>query len=244
MKVFNPINLVNLIQKYESGISPNKIAKDAGVSRTAIRNLFIRNKVQIRNNTEANGIMMSQRTKEENIKNTEAAHKAVKGKPISFERLCNLAITREKILFNQSPYEVSIKKELEKLIKNIRPQFACGKYNIDILTENLVATEIYGGGWHLAKDHIARDKYIIDQGFDRLDIWISKWHVFDSRMCVNKIISMIDFRRSNPTSLSQYQMIWCDGTVRTFCRRDSNGRTIVVRNNLGRYAKPPNLLPR
>ncbi len=56
--------------------------------------------------------------------------------------------------------------------------------------------------------------------------------------CVDKIAAMINFRRTKPLDLPKHEMIWCDGSLRTFLRRDAFNKPITVRDKFGRYVTP------
>ena len=68
-----PVNTNDLIKSYLAGESQNSIAKRIGVSRDAIRRIIVSNGVKVRGNADANRLMMTHRTPEENATNTTAA---------------------------------------------------------------------------------------------------------------------------------------------------------------------------
>ena len=108
------IKLLDFVKPYKVGMSINQIADKTNISRKTITK-FLRGKgIEIRNQTVANRLMMSKRTGEENRCNTQKAHEAVKGSKQPIEGLIKRAIGVEKHLSNQSVYEKTIIKELEK----------------------------------------------------------------------------------------------------------------------------------
>ena len=102
----------------------------------------------------------------------------MKGSKRTLEDLCKRAKGVEKNLSNQSIYEIKLLEKLKEREIIARPQATIGTYNIDILAGNTIAVEIYGGGWHGSKNHTIRNNYILNKGFDRLDIWVGSKKLF------------------------------------------------------------------
>ena len=189
------INFDDIIKRYYSGEPINKLAKEFGIGRLTLTNRFKQAGVILRSRSEAISLMLRNRTPEEKIKYSEAAHKAVKGKKYTLEELeyrSKCYQSNPKLI---SPYESAIAQELVNLGVTVAQQFSISKYNVDILAGGLIAVEIYGGGWHSSRDHSVRDKYILDQGFDRFTIWVGcQHHLFDPVRCADQIVAFLNFR--------------------------------------------------
>ncbi len=215
----DPIHFANpeeLIACYEVGVSVKQLSDDLGLSRPLITRFLKRNGVKLRGSTEVNRRMAKERSPEERQRNARAAHDAVRGKKQSPEYLVKRALMKEQTCFSQSHYERELLGAIQASGLAVRPQAACGKYNVDILVDEGLAVEIMGGGWHLNKRHQARNRTLFDCGFDRLDIWPTSNHHINPNACIDRIQEMLSFRKSNPNGVRRYDMIYADGKPRTF----------------------------
>ena len=111
------LNVNNIIELYNAGTSINELAKIFNVARTVIYNRLIKSGIVIRGRTQANQLMMSKRTPEENRKNTVNAHNAIKGKTYTHEELCHRATSPLKSLEVVFIVSVNTKGSLMKEVK-------------------------------------------------------------------------------------------------------------------------------
>jgi very-short-patch-repair endonuclease len=204
------------IDCYVSGVSEKKTAERFGVGRGAIRNMLVANGVHIRHQSESERLKWSQMSNDRRDAQVEAAHKVTKGRHASTEERVKHAQT----CFKQGSHST----ETEKLLMNwlscrgieTLGQFPVGIYNLDIaINEPRIAVELFGGSWHAsgyhALRHIERFKYLLDQGWNVMIIWIdTRNHPLRPLVC-NNIISFMDELRSNVSLPRQYRVIWGDG---------------------------------
>ena len=134
-----------IIKLYNSGKSINELANIFNVSRPTITRRLKNSGIVVRGQTEANQLMMSKRTIEENLHNVRAAHNAVRGKPRPREQKLKTAISRQANFTGyRSPYERDIANELIKRNIEFVPQFAIDIYNIDFAIGDNIAFEVAG----------------------------------------------------------------------------------------------------
>ncbi|WP_420805188.1 helix-turn-helix domain-containing protein [Bavariicoccus seileri] len=205
-----------IISLYESGMSVNALAKKFGVSRTVIKRRLEQSSVVMRGQTLANQIMMAKRTKQENIRNSSAAHDAIRGKPKSRQTLLKKANTVQKRALFRSRDEILISDELSKRGIPFVPQKAIDIYNIDIAVFDNIALEVYGGGWHGTGRHKSRfekrSKKIFDSGFTIVVCWTgdkSGREFLPSRI-VDYLVALNNILRSDPTSRCKHYVIGSD----------------------------------
>ena len=205
-----------IVDRYLAGESVNALAKAFGVSRSAITRRLNESDVIIRGQTQANQLMMSKRTPEQNQKFTQAAHDSVRGKPHSYERLCRKAqnVQRNFTEF-KSPYESDLADELTRLGIEFVPQLAVGKYNIDFGIGDNIALEVYGGGWHSSGRARARfnerSEYLFNCGYAIIICWALFSIRFDAAAIAEYIIALSDKLRSDPSARCKHYVIGCDG---------------------------------
>ena len=219
------IDIEIIIHRYQCGDSILAIANDIGVSRSVITNRLKTNDVAIRSQLEANRIMMSKRTPEENKRNCEEANKAIFGKKQSIKTLVKRASTQSKCVgFG----EIEIITELTNRGYQINGQTQCGKYNIDITVGNSIAVEIcYAAGDRSRNPiFIERAKYLRDNGYTVIIVSFKNRESFIGNF--NDVISLIERTHSLPPCSRKDRMIRC-----TF-NRFSRGR-----NNLGQITSVP-----
>ncbi len=207
-----PIN--DIIELYRSGMSENAIAERYSTSRPAIRNRLLKAGIAIRGQTDANRLMMSQRTPEEIARFTAPMHIAARGKKRTFEQLCNGAVGKEKTQAHATDSERLFAGWLADRSLSPVLQKAVGPYNIDVAVHP-VGVEIYGGGWHAQGDHAARSRkrfeYILNNGWTAVVIWVNSRYCPLSIQAADYIVAFLEQVRSNPALIGQYRMIRGDG---------------------------------
>ena len=210
------IDTDQIIALYTSGKSVNFIAKHFGVDRGTIQRRLKKSRIIIRGQAEANQLSMSQRSRDENVRNTKAAHDAVRGKPRAHEELCKRAITRQKSFTAYgSPYEQDIADEFSRRQIQFTPQLAVDKYNIDFAIFDNIAFEVFGGNWHAKGRHRARfderSKKLFSSGYTIVICWIGFNHRFSPSGIADYLVSLSEILRSDPSTRSKHYVIGGDG---------------------------------
>lgn len=190
------------------------LANDLGVSRSAIRRALIERGVPIRGQTAAIRLMMSKRTPEENRRNSEAAHEAARKHIHTQEEKLKRALTRERLGLHTSPIEAELSERLRARGLIPYQQRSIGIYNSDIVINDVVI-EVYGGSWHTATRHAERStrrfKYILENGYDVIILWIDKDKYPLSKTAVDYIEDFIrDERQPDPVG-GKFRVIVGDG---------------------------------
>lgn len=215
-KIGNRIPRDELASLYLAGHSERELARKYNCQRNVIKRLLKDIGIERRDNADANRIMMNKRTREENIKNTQAAHMAVKGKPQTEEHRRKIAASVERnggnIGFGEKILsDIFIEKGLI-----ITPQKAIGRYNVDIAIEKFsIAVEVFGGGWHMQGRHASRFRKrmdtLIDSGWVPVIIWGKKASKDTFVGAAEYVISLIDRLRRGESVPRQEHVISGDG---------------------------------
>ncbi|WP_420806768.1 helix-turn-helix domain-containing protein [Massilioclostridium coli] len=205
-----------IIKLYNSGKSINELANIFNVSRPTITRRLKNSGIVVRGQTEANQLMMSKRTIEENLHNVRAAHNAVRGKPRPREQKLKTAISRQANFTGyRSPYERDIANELIKRNIEFVPQFAIDIYNIDFAIGDNIAFEVFGGGWHAYGRHRSRfnerSKKLFDCGYTIVMCWVGFNYRFSPSTIVDYLVSLDKILRSDPSTRCKHYMIRGDG---------------------------------
>lgn len=203
-----------IVSRYIAGESSNALATAYGVSRRAIDYRLNTAGVARRGCGDANRLMMSTRTPEENARNISAAQHAVRGMTRTMDDLTRTAATREARQIGVSDHEVTLAGALRGQGLTVTPQKAIGPYNVDLAT-GTVAVEVFGGGWHAHGRHRERTpkrmRYILDQGWNLVIVWASlnRWPV--SSGARDYIVTFDELTRRDPSVRGEYRVIWGDG---------------------------------
>lgn len=209
------------VRLYLDGTSENEIAKRLGVQRFVVRRHLASAGVPIRDQTEANRLMMSARSPEEHARNTMAAHDAVRGKRQPETTGVARAQAKAKKATPESADERAMIERLRAAGYDAVPQRAVGKYNIDVAVQP-VAVEVFGGGWHASGKHAAgwpaRRDYLFDQGWNLVVVWVSAQYPL-GRGGYDQVVAHIEQTRSDPSLRRQEWMIRGDGQPETIYRR-------------------------
>ena len=216
--------------RYLSGESENGIAVSLGVSRGTVRRRLVHDGVVLRDITEANRLMVGQRSPEENLANTQAAHAAKRGKANSYEMRCQAAVTREQRQTHTSASELLMKRWLEDRGVDSIAQKAIGPYNAD-LAIHPIAVEINGGGWHAYSHHRKRaperTRYILDEGWNLLFVWVDLIRYPLTEAVADYIVSFVEEARRDPTLRGQYRVIRGNGQLQPTSGSDLNEVALV-----------------
>lgn len=213
---FDSSTISTIVSAYTSGASEYALSKQYGVSRSVIRRILQQSHIVIRGCSESQKLRFAHATKSEKLVITEAAHKAVRGKPQSHERLCKRALTvQRKFSGFSSFYEQDVADELARRGIKFIPQFAIDKYNVDFSLWDNIALEIYGGGWHSTGRAAARfdqrSKEIFSHGYAIVICWITMSTRFSPSGIVDYLVSLNEVLRSDPSARCKHYVIGCNG---------------------------------
>jgi very-short-patch-repair endonuclease len=239
-----PEQILDLHKRYLAGESSTDLAKVAGVHNLTIRKGFLRLGLSVRSHSDARTIEASRAGANVRAKRAVAAHDAIRGKKRPINELLQRAATRQ----NNPPLLSSSVKRVVNFFDSCGIAFdrevACGKYNIDFVIYGNIAVEVFGGQWHGSGRHATRHekriRYILDQGFHVIIIWVNKRTQDAWIRALSDTIAEIYKLRGDPTALRQYRVIWSDGN---FCvSRNSYDNDfpfkpsfVTFRNPDGRY---------
>ena len=125
--------------------------------------------------------------------------------------------------------------------RNVSParQVAVGPYNVDFAIDG-TAIEVNGGAWHSVKSRrtheASRLNYILDNGWNIIVIWDTTHRPIDAGGA-DKVASLLQFIRDNPTHVCQYWVVRGDGQLATFGCGNLDQSALVL--PLEGSAKPP-----
>lgn len=202
--------------RYIAGESEKALADAFGVSRSVIARRLRCAGVPRRDPTQANRLMMTARTPEENRRNVAAANAACRGRIHSVEEKMLRAQQRQERRTHTSPDELALAAMLQERGVDVIHQQAVGIYNIDIGAYP-VAVEVYGGHWHSSADHASRAPerfhYLLDSGWAVVIVWVDNRRYPLSVAAADYIAAFVQETRRNPALRGQYRVIRGDGEV-------------------------------
>ena len=204
-----PPDADDLVRRYVAGESEKALAESFGVSRSAIRTALLGAGVQPRNRSEGMFARMAQTSPEERARLASAAHAAVRGKPKTDEFLIQRALGVERkgaAHGSASPAELVLAGWLREAALTVIHQKAVGPYNVD-LASGAVAVEVLGGGWHRAKLHGERLRYLLDAGWDVIYVWVAARDYPLGPGAAQYVVSHCQFRDRNPAAPRCYRVI-------------------------------------
>jgi very-short-patch-repair endonuclease len=219
-----------IVAAYEGGESEQSISIRYGVMRAVVRRHLKKAGVPLRGHSEAQSLRMARLNPEERAKLTEAAHEAVRGKPVSGRSLQLAAQRREQNPWhaNRSTGEREFRQWLQERGLSATPQKAIGPYNVDFAVAS-VAVEILGGGWHSAKHarHAVRTPYILDAGWHLLMIWDYEGRSALRPEAADYLVTFLNQVGSDPATSRQYRVIAGCGELLTTRRREDDEFPLV-----------------
>ena len=230
-------NASHLIECYQSGMSENKLAKLAGIGRTAMRKFLVGAGVDIRSQSEAERLKWSQMPEAIRTNQVRAAHEAARGRVHSFEERAARAKTNETSKFRASPVESMLIDWLLELAPglSITPQKAVGVYNIDVaINEPTIAVEIFGGGWHASGSHrtrfFERVPYLVNEcGYHLIVVWVDGRKYPLDINGARKVISLAQLASALPPGERLYAMVLGNGNLAPAVGTKFNTRADVER---------------
>lgn len=201
-----------LHDRYLAGESGTALAAEAGINFANLYTAWRKRDWIIREGKEASALRYAGTTPEYRQAITVAAHDAVRGSNRTFDELCRRAIGVERARSNQS----AVERAMLAMLPDATPCKAIGPYNVD-LALGTVAVEIFGGGWHGGGHHAARwperIRYLLDQGWSVVVVWVQQPRYPLTVAAAEYVIALSEFTRSNPTATAQYRVIRGNGQV-------------------------------
>lgn len=204
-----PPDADDLVRRYVVGESEKALAEAFGVGRQAIRRVLLEAGIQPRNRSEGMFTRMAQTSPEERARLASAAHAAVRGRSVpraEKEARARTMEARGASAHTVSPAELVFAGWLRENGLPVVHQKAVGPYNVDIAAGS-VAVEILGGGWHRAKLHGERLRYILDAGWDVIYIWAAARDYPLGPGAAEYVIAHLEFRDRNPAAPRCYRVI-------------------------------------
>lgn len=219
-------DLAEAIKLYKEGVGLSGVGQRLGVPRDAVGVALREAGLPLRGRGEQQAVRMKLTTKRERKALTAAANAASRGRVMPFDTLCQMAATRERNLSCQSsPYEAELFDMLaERGIVGAR-QKAIGPYNCDFAA-NPVAVEVWGGNYHWYGPHRSRCedrfRYMRDAGWRVLAIAVVKSFPLTPAVA-DYVATYVEQARRDPSSVSEYRVIWGAGEFTTGgCLDDDN----------------------
>src|SRR3990167_3124086 len=209
-------NLHDLFRRYQAGEPENKLAREAGISRTTMRRRLLEAGIIPRDISGSMYLRWAEANPKQRQAMLEAAHAATRGIKVPISAKIKHALTVENKLLQASPVELEFAKRLQAYGFKVIPQKAVYIYNLDIAIQSPpIAIEIYGGRFHSMGNHLLRHfkrtKYLLNHGWSVIIIWIDALRYPLSLACDDYIIRWADELRRNPTARSQYRVILGNG---------------------------------
>ncbi|MBU0847691.1 hypothetical protein KKH23_10935, partial [Patescibacteria group bacterium] len=150
------VDVTKIVKLFQNGVSVKAIAKELNITRSVVQNRLRTIGFRTRNGTEANLLRFQNTSKKERQRITAAAHAAVRGMRRTEEDLCKRAQGKA-AKPSLTEWERVVQAGLTSVGLPTTPQYAIGKYNVDLLiTETPFIVEVFGGGWHAYGWHAER----------------------------------------------------------------------------------------
>ena len=133
----------DIVKKYESGLSENKLSKEYLVSRKTIRRILCESGVHIRSQSEAELIKWSRMSNEQRLNQVKNCHSAVRGAAKTDETKHRIAVSRQR---NTPDWYIGVgEKEFKEILSLNAIDFEYQKpvlgYNLDFFIDG-VAVEL------------------------------------------------------------------------------------------------------
>jgi len=151
------------------------IAARYGLRRSQVVNVLRFHGIKLRGCAEAGALNWARMTQTQREQQTEACHADVRGRKKDQRYLFRRAQGIEsRGALNDNEFFVYL--GLMHRGFTCQPQKAFGKYNVDVaISSELVAVDVFGGGWHAAGRHAARYRercdYILSSGWELIIAW-------------------------------------------------------------------------
>lgn len=205
--------VTEIVEAYVRGESECSLSSRYGVSRAVIAKRLDGEGVQRRSHSDAGLMRAAQMTPEQRSAQAAAAHKAVRGVPLTDEHLNAQAAGRERVGRIGSDGERFLLDQLLQRGLEPIPQKAIGRYNVDFALPP-VAVEVLGGGWHAAKQgHARRTPDILDAGWHLLFVWNHEGDSAITERAADYVVAFLDEIRREPPTVGQYRVISGSGQL-------------------------------
>lgn len=216
----------DLIEAYLNGASLNQLAKERGISRTAITRVIRENHVALRGRSDAEKVKWAgfKHDRAAVVRQCSAAWQATTGRERLLREIEKGAAT---VYRNQSgirPRERALVNGLVSVDRRRNPpvhQLNIGRYNVDLAYESpRLAVEVQRGDLRRSSTmRPERLEYILDRGWDVLVCYCpsgNQWttgdpYEFDFVAVAKKVIAHLQSMRLRKSTASQYRMIGRDG---------------------------------
>lgn len=223
-----------IVSRYTAGESEQSIARSLGVDRKVIRLRLTEQNIAIRNISDTMYIRWENATAEERQQMLSPAHDAVRGTKRTMIDLKRRALGKQRSKAHASAIEYQLAHWLNDRGIDVVQQKAIGPYNVDIaIEEPRIAIEIFGGNFHATGRHqsrfFKRTKYILDQGWHFVIVWVDGRRYPMSVSCADYIITFANELRSNPSTICKYRVIRGDGNPAPIADTYFNTRAIIKR---------------
>lgn len=227
---FRDLDVAAIVSRYLAGESELALSRAFGIDRNGIRRRLTDAGVAPRDCSAAMFVRMARSTPDERRQWAQASHDAIRGTKFSDARLANKALGIERIGHVTSKLELTMTEWLrDRGVDRIVPQKAIGPYNADIGAAP-VAVEIYGGNWHGSGHHAERSpkrfRYILNQGWAVIVVWVNRNYPLDGR-AANYVAAYIEEARGDPSLVGEYRVIRGDGQLVAQGRDDLDKLTVI-----------------
>jgi hypothetical protein len=242
-----PPQLATAIDLFDSGIGASGIVKQLGVPIGAIKRAFAKEGLTLRNRSEQQFARMANADPAERKRLTDAAHRAVRGKPLSLAARLRIAQAGKR---HSSVTEDRVADELQQRGIEFDRQFPIHVYNADFLIQPAgagalpIAMEVFGGHWHRYGEHARRfperSRQILSS-HHLLILWATP--MFPLAAGLEHAITQLELLRRLPAPVGQYRVIWGElGLTATGCAEDVERALIPPTENrrdpaTGRYCR-------
>lgn len=233
-RVWNAPNPDDLVRRYLSGVTASQLGREHGVAHNTVLRALEREGCLPRDNgvmpatqemlnaynTGESVLAMSQRlnisrgslTKRLRVAGVDLRGVERNGHN-SFAARARSALTSEMSRALDSPKEHVLLDALRQRGADPIPQRAVGPYNIDIAVLP-VAVEVLGSDWHntpTKRESLRkRTKYLLNHGWSVVYVVIRSRGVMSDKV-PDKVISLIEIARRDPTTVGQYWVLGCNG---------------------------------
>lgn len=227
-----PIN-PDAIERYRMGESEYAISKSLGISRNVIRRWIEESGVIPRDRSEAGFNRAARMTAAERQAQASFAQNAWRGsKWTRTAKLHKAETIYAKTLagtHTRSHLELQLGDWLTERGVEFTPEQIVDCYNIDFGIEP-VAVELLGGNWHAAPNrrayHAERTHDILNAGWSMIFVWSTSYGPINP-WAADKIVSLLEEARRNPTPIGQYWVIRGDGELVATGGDEGNDFTLV-----------------
>lgn len=226
--------LPDILTRYIAGESEQSLSLEFGLSRTVLRRRIIEAGITPRTISDTMKMRWKSASSDQRARMLNPAHNATKGITPTQARMAKAALTRQINKSRDSVVERYLIAMLQERGISVIPQLAVGIYNIDIaINESSIAVEIFGGGWHASGKHAARfferNKYILNQGWSLIIVWLDARHYPLGVGCADYIVARIEELRLNPSLVSQYWVIRGNGNLAPISDKNFNTPAVIKR---------------